>query len=51
METCLITTSGKENSFVALDEFNEYIVREVKEMIANNVTNATDSHLRNTLSL
>ena len=51
METCLITTSGKENSFVALDEFNEYIVREVKEMIANNVTPATDSHLRNTLSL
>ena len=51
METCLVTTSGKENSFVALDEFNEYIVREVKEMIANNVTPATDSHLRNTLSL
>ena len=36
---------------MALDEFNEYIVREVKEMIANNVTPATDSHLRNTLSL
>jgi hypothetical protein len=36
---------------MALDEFNEYIVREVKEMIANNVTPATDDHLRNTLSL
>ncbi len=51
METCLVTTSGKENSFMALDEFNEYIVREVKEMIANNVTFITDSHLWNTLLL
>lgn len=51
METCLLTTTGKEQSFMSLDEFNEYIVREVKEMIANNVTPATDNHLRNTLSL
>jgi len=33
MEKCLVTTSGKENSFMALDEIKEYIVRVVKEMI------------------
>jgi len=50
METCLLTTTDKAGSFMALDEFNEYIVREVKNMIATNVTPATDNHVRNVLS-
>ena len=33
---------------MSLDKFNEYIVHEGKGMIANNVTPASDDHLRNT---
>jgi hypothetical protein len=50
MENCLINLSGKRWGFVALDMLNEYIVREVKSLIANIVTPATDEYLRKVLS-
>jgi len=48
---CLVNISRKREAFVALDCLNEYIVREVKNMVANVVTPQTDHHLRNVLSL
>lgn len=46
----MLNLSGKRDGFVTLDMFNEYIVREVKNLIANVVTEETDEHLRNVLS-
>jgi hypothetical protein len=42
--------SGKREGFMALDMFNEYIVREVKHLMGNNVTEETDAYLRDVLS-
>jgi hypothetical protein len=51
MNTMVVNLTGKLRGFQALDEINEYFVREVKDMISDNLTPATDDHLRNTLSL
>lgn len=51
MNTIVVNLTGKKLGFQALDEINEYLVREVKDMISDNITTATDEHLRNTLSL
>ena len=50
MQNCLINMSGKREGFVALDMFNEYIVREVKNLMRDNVTSESDAYLRDVLS-
>lgn len=50
MQNCLINMSGKREGFIALDMFNEYIVREVKNLMSDNVTEETDEYLRDVLS-
>lgn len=50
MENSLINLSGKRGGFMALDMLNEYIIREVKNLIANIITSATDEYLRNVFS-
>lgn len=51
MENCVVNMSGKRERFVVLDIFNEYIVREVKEMIANVVTTEKEKHLQEVISI
>lgn len=50
-QNAIINLSGKRNGFMALDMLNEYVVREVKGMLPNNLTPATDNHVRNVCSL
>ena len=51
MENAVVNLSGKENGFIALDMLNEYIVREVKALIPDNLTPSTDNRVRNICSL
>jgi len=49
---CVVRVSGVEaNKFLALDELNEHLVGEVKDMMSNSVNLETDERLRNVLSL
>jgi hypothetical protein len=51
MENALVNLSGKQGGFMALDAWNEHIVKEVKAMIPDNLTATTSAHARNTCSL
>jgi len=51
LNNCLVSISGKRDGFYALDELNEYVVREVKNMMVHNATPKTDEHLREVISL
>lgn len=51
MQNTLVNLSGKQDGFIALDMLNEYIVREVKDMIPSNLTPSTDHRVRNVCSL
>jgi len=51
LKNCLVSISGKRDGFYALDELNEYVVREVKNMMVHNATPKTDEHLREVISL
>jgi|SRR5579859_1472840 len=51
MQNSLVNLSGKSNAFQPLDQLNEYIVREVKNKMQPYMTESTDDHLRNTVSL
>ena len=51
MENAVVNLSGKKNGFIALDMMNEYIVREVKALIPDNLTPSSDNRVRNICSL
>jgi hypothetical protein len=51
MQNALVNLSGKQDGFIALDMLNEYIVREVKDMIPSNLTPSTENRVRNVWSL
>jgi hypothetical protein len=51
MENALVNLSGKRDGFMALDQLNEYMVREVKNKMQPYMTEQTDDYLRNKLSL
>jgi hypothetical protein len=51
MENMVVNLSGKKSGFIALDMLNEYIVREVKTLIPDNLTPSTDNRVRNICSL
>jgi hypothetical protein len=51
MENTLVNLSGKRGGFMALDAWNEHVVREVQGMIPDNLTPATSSHARQVCSL
>jgi hypothetical protein len=51
MENALVNLSGKQEGFMALDAWNEHIVKEVKGMIPDNLTSVTSAHARNICSL
>jgi hypothetical protein len=51
MENALANLSGKREGFMALDAWNEHIVKEVKGMIPDNLTSVTSAHARNICSL
>jgi hypothetical protein len=50
-ENALVNLSGKREGFIACDMLNEYVVREIKEMMQPNVTPTGDLFLRTKLSL
>lgn len=50
-ENALVNLSGKREGFIACDMLNEYVVREIKEMMHPNITPSGDEFLRNKLSL
>jgi hypothetical protein len=51
MENALACMSGKKEGFMALDAWNEHIVREVQGMIPDNLTPVTSAHARYVCSL
>jgi hypothetical protein len=51
LENCLVNLSGKKEAFMAVDMLNEYVVREVKTMMSDNVSPENDLFLREKLSL
>lgn len=50
MDNCLINPSGKRTGWMACDYLGEYVVREIKAMMHNNVNEATSDFLWNTIS-
>jgi hypothetical protein len=50
MQNCLINPSGKKQGFMACDYLGEYVVREIKSMMHNNVNEAHNNFLWNSLS-
>ena len=50
-ENALVNLSGKREGFIACDMLNEYVVREIKEMMQPNSTPTGDLFLRTKLSL
>ena len=50
MQNCLINPSGRAEGWVACDYLGEYVVREVKNMMHNNLNSATGFFLRETVS-
>jgi hypothetical protein len=51
MENCLINLSGKSRGFMACDMVNEYVVREVKDLMNPNANSVSDQRLREKISL
>ena len=51
MKNAVVNLSGKKNGFIALDILNEYIVREVKALISDNLIPFTDNRVCNIYSL
>jgi hypothetical protein len=50
MDNCLINPSGRREGWMACDYLGEYVVREIKSMMHNNVNQATSEFLWNTIS-
>jgi hypothetical protein len=50
LNQCLVNISGKPDGFYPTDLLNEYIVREVKQMMVHNATPQTDRFLREVIS-
>src|SRR6266496_5134791 len=51
MENCLVNLSGKRKAFMALDQLNEYIVRDIKDKMQPYMTEQMDDYLRNKMCL
>jgi hypothetical protein len=49
-DNCLINPSGKREGFMACDYLGEYVVREIKSMMHNNINEKTNDFLWNSLS-